>query len=219
MNNTEPSTQPKTSPPVQIRRPFLKDFPAILDISNWATCHTAANFRKEPDTLEHWVDLWKGKAERHPWLVAEFEGSIIGFAMASPFHGRCGMEHTAEVTVYVHPNHLSRGVGRALYDVLIPTLREQGFRTLVAMITVPNPASERLHEMFGFEKVGSLAHVGWKLGRWHDIAIWQHILDDGNGRPEPIRSSHEVRTSPTRTVGMQRNFNSADSQERSNTCC
>ena len=67
--------------PIDIRPPFFEDFPDILGISNWATCHTTANFRIEPDTLEYWVDLWRGEAERYPWFVAEVDGSVIGFAM------------------------------------------------------------------------------------------------------------------------------------------
>ena len=71
-----------------IRRPCLNDFPAIVAIANWAICHTAANFKHEPDTLEHWVDVWKANQERYPWLVAERDGAALGFAMASPFHSR-----------------------------------------------------------------------------------------------------------------------------------
>ena len=177
---------------IEVRRPFLKDFPAILEISSWATCHTAANFRFEPDTLEHWVELWKGKAERYPWFVAQSDGSVIGFAMASPFKGRCGFAYTAEVTVYIDPHHHGKGVGTALYHRLIPTLKAQGYRTLVAIITTPNPASERLHAMFDFRKVGMLARVGWKLVRWHDVAYWQCVLDDRDDEPLPIRNVAEV---------------------------
>ncbi len=178
---------------ISVRRPFLKDFPTILEISNWATCHTAANFRTEPDTLEHWIDLWKGKAERYPWLVAERDGSVVGFAMASPFTGRCGFAYTAELSVYVHPNHAARGVGAALYRQLIPTLEAQGYRTLVAVIAIPNPASDRLHANFGFRRVGVLERVGWKLGTWHDVAYWQCILNDRDEEPEAIRTVRAVR--------------------------
>lgn len=178
---------------ISVRRPFLKDLPAILEISNWATCHTAANFRSQPDTLEHWTDLWKGKAEKFPWFVAETDGAVIGFAMASSFKDRCGFAYTAEVSVYIDPDHLGQGVGQALYGRLLPTLKAQGYRTVVAAITIPNPASERLHAGFGFGQVGVLAGVGWKFGRWHDVAYWQCMLNDRDDEPAPIKNSHQVR--------------------------
>jgi len=172
---------------VLVRRPYLKDFPAILDISNWATCHTLSSFRIEPETLEHWVHLWQGKRETYPWYVAEIDGAVVGFAMASPYRDRCGFASTAEVTVYVAPDRLGEGIGRKLYEHLVPTLAAQGFRSLIASITVPNPLSERLHLAFGFRKVGVLERVGWKFRQWHDVAIWQLALRRDEGPPETIR--------------------------------
>lgn len=183
---------PTDAPCTTVRRPFLKDFPTILEISNWAACHTSANFRTEPQTLEHWIDLWKGKAERYPWFVAECEGVVTGFAMASPFLDRCGSSHVAEVTVYVHPDHLGEHTGHTLYARLLPTLQKQGFRAIVAVITIPNPASEALHRRFGFTEVGRLSRVGWKFGRWYDVAYWQRLFGGTAEPPTQIRSVQEL---------------------------
>ena len=79
-----------------------------------------------------------------------------------------------------------------LYGQLIPTLKQQGYRTLVAEIAIPNPASERLHAKFGFREVGRLERVGWKFGRWHDVAHWQCIFDDCHREPRPVRPVDEV---------------------------
>lgn len=177
---------------VVVRRPFLKDFPTILDISNWATCHTAANFKMEPETLDHWVGLWNGKREMYPWFVAESGGSVVGFAMAMPFSDRCGHVYAAEVSVYVDPDHLGRNVGKALYARLLPTLAAQGYRTVLAAIAIPNAASERLHEAFGFRRVGVLSRIGWKFDRWHDVAFWQLTLRDDGSAPEPIKPVTEA---------------------------
>ncbi len=180
------------TPSTTVRRPFLKDFPTIMEISNWAACHTSANFHTDPQTVEHWVDLWKGKAERYPWFVAEHDGMVTGFAMASPFLDRCGSSHVAEVTVYVHPDHLGEHIGHTLYARLLPTLRRQGFRTIVAVVTIPNPASEALHHRFGFSRVGQLERVGWKFGRWYDVAYWQLLFGETDEPPTEIRSVQEV---------------------------
>ena len=171
---------------LRVRLALIEDFPAVLDIANWATRHTAANMKTEPDTLEHWIDSWQEMAERYPLLIAERNGRVVGFAMASQFQSRCGYAYSAEVSAYIEPNHLGRGIGRALYRRLIPTLKAQRFHTLIAAITVPNAASERLHAGMGFRRVGVLQRAGWKLGAWQDIAYWQLILHAADQAPEPL---------------------------------
>jgi phosphinothricin acetyltransferase len=177
---------------ITVRRAVLDDLPAILEIANWATCHSAANFKTEPDKLDYWVGHWETQGEMCPWLVAEADGAVLGFAMAAPFNNRCGYAHTAEVSVYVEAGHFGRGVGKALYARLIPTLAEQGYRTAIGVIALPNPASVRLHEAFGFRKVGVLARVGWKLEQWHDVGYWQLMLRDDNRPPNRIKPVSEI---------------------------
>ena len=179
-----------------IRAPLLEDFPKILEIANWATCHTAANFKLKPETMDEWITLWKGAGEQYPWLVAESNGAVIGFAMASPFKGRCGYAYSAEVTVYVAPDNHGKGTGHALYGRLIPTLKAQGYKTLIAVIAIPNQASERLHARFNFKKVGVLERVGWKFRRWHDVGYWQLIASEGRDDQNLIRRGGEVQTTP-----------------------
>ena len=108
--------------------------------------------------------------------------------MATPFKGCCGYAFTAEVSVYVDPDHFGKGVGKILYIRLIPILTAQGYRTAIAVIAIPNPVSERLHEGFGFQKIGVLARVGWKFDQWHDVAYWQLVLRDDDGPPQPIKT-------------------------------
>lgn len=177
---------------IKVRRPYAIDFPAMLEISNWATCNTTANFRFEAETLEHRVQLSQGKPEIYPWFVAERDGHVVGFTMASPFKDRCGFAPTAEVSVYIHPDHVGTGIGSALYQKLIPTLAAQGFQSLVAVITVPNAGSERLHEQFGFRRVGVLLRVGWKFGRRHDVSYWQLLLRNDEAGPVVLKSVSEA---------------------------
>jgi acetylornithine deacetylase/succinyl-diaminopimelate desuccinylase-like protein len=98
------------------------------------------------------------------------------------------LEFTVEVSVYVDPDHQGAGVARALYEHLIPTLAAQGFRSVVAAITVPNPACERLHRAFGFREVGLLSRVGWKFDRWHDVSNWQRALRVDDRAPGAIKT-------------------------------
>ena len=150
---------------MHIRLAESADVPAILAISNWAAIHTPANFAVEPETLDTWQRSFAETREKYPWLVAvDANGGMTGFAKASPHKSRCAYAWSADVSVYVHPDHHRRGVGAALYGRLIPMLREQGFVTLIAGITVPNPASQSLHESCGFKRVGTYSKIGWKFG-------------------------------------------------------
>jgi phosphinothricin acetyltransferase len=169
------------------------DVPAILGISNWAALNTHANFAVELETLESWTDSFDRTHERFPWLVAEDDAMrVIGFAKASPHRSRCAYAWTAEVSVYVHPDHHGQGIGTALYGRLIPLLKAQGFVTLIAGIAGPNPASERLHESFGFQRVGVFERVGWKFDRWHDVGYWEAFLKEGDEPPAPLRTVREI---------------------------
>lgn len=160
---------------MKVREAVFEDLPAILAISNRAAATTAANFAVEPETLASWQESWRATRGRHPCLVAtDAAGAVVGFAKSSPWKGRCAYEWAAEVTVYVEPEHHRRGAGRALYAALLPMLEERGFRTLLAGITLPNDASVRLHEAFGFRQVATFERIGWKFGRWHTVGYWQH---------------------------------------------
>lgn len=94
------------------------------------------------------------------------------------------------MTIYVHHDHHRQGVGRALYARLIGLLDAQGYRTLVAGITLPNPGSVGLHEAFGFRQAGALQQIGWKSGQWHTVGYWQRTT--GSGPPGPIRPVQDV---------------------------
>jgi L-amino acid N-acyltransferase YncA len=92
-----------------------------------------------------------------------------------------------DVTVYIRDTERRTGLGRQLYQVLLATLRLQGFRSVFAEIVLPNPGSVRLHEAMGFRHVGIHNDIGHKLGRWHDIGYWRLGLADGAGPPgEPV---------------------------------
>lgn len=176
---------------VDIRSAQFDDLPEMLEISNWAALNTPANFAIEPETLESWEAEYRETHETHPWLAAELEGAIVGFAKASPWKGRCAYTWSAEVTVYVHPDLHGRSIGTALYSRLIPILKTQGYHTLLGGITQPNEASVRLHESFGFRRVALLEQVGWKFEKWHDVGYWELILSDDDAPPDVIKPVNE----------------------------
>ena len=122
-----------------------------------------------------------------PWLVAEIDGRIAGYAYATRHRERIGYQWSVESSVYVHPEFHRRGLGRALYGALFPLLRDQGFVNVYAGIALPNAASVALHESFGFEPVGVYRKIGFKLGRWVDVGWWSVALREPPADPIPPR--------------------------------
>jgi phosphinothricin acetyltransferase len=111
-----------------------------------------------------------------PWLVAEKDGSVIGFAYATPWKTRSAYRFSVEITVYLAPGHGRNGVGSALYQQLFEHLRARGAHSVIGGIALPNDASVALHEKFGLSKVAHFHEVGFKFGRWIDVGYWQLTL-------------------------------------------
>lgn len=122
-----------------------------------------------------------------PWLVAEEDGEILGYAYASAFRPRPGYRYTAEDSVYVAPEVVGRGVGRALLAAVVARCEAMGLRRLLAVIgDSGNEASIGLHRALGFELVGVARGVGFKHGRWVDIVWMQRALNGGDQAPPDV---------------------------------
>jgi L-amino acid N-acyltransferase YncA len=111
-----------------------------------------------------------------PFIVAELHGEVAGYAYVTQFRDRAAYRFTAEDSIYVHPEHMGSGVGKALLATLLDRSAAAGFLTLVAVIGGAEPASIALHAGFGFEEVGRLTAVGFKFGRWLDSVYMQRQL-------------------------------------------
>ncbi len=111
-----------------------------------------------------------------PWLVAESEGAIVGYAYAGKWRERSAYRYSVESTVYLDASATGRGIGTRLYRDLLTSLRATPVRTVLGVIALPNTASVALHERLGFTKVAELKEVGFKFGRWIDVAYWQLAL-------------------------------------------
>jgi phosphinothricin acetyltransferase len=125
---------------------------------------------------------------RYPWLLAELDGAVAGYAYASEHRARASYRWATDVTVYVARSHHRRGVGRALYETLLPLLARQGYYVACAGITLPNDASVGLHEALGFTLIGVYRNIGFKHGAWRDVAWWQAELSP----PVPGQAPAEV---------------------------
>ncbi len=147
---------------------------------------TAITFETEPPSATEMGERIASSLADHAWLVLEEDGRVVGYAYAGQFHKRAAYRWACEVSVYLEQGATGRGRGRALYTALFDRLEARGFRMLVSLMTVPNDASLRLHLAMGFEVVGTMTEIGYKLGGWHDVMWLQRRLPDvGDPPAEP----------------------------------
>ena len=166
-----------------IRPAREQDFPALAAITSFYIETTAIHFGYEPVTADELVEAWRAREGRYPWFVAEEVGEVVGYAKAGTWRERAAYAWTCEVGLYVADAARGRGHGGALYRALIPELARRGFRSAIAGMTLPNPASEALHARLGFVPVGVVRDAGYKHGRWHDVAFFQLVLGTGTTPP------------------------------------
>lgn len=118
-------------------------------------------------------------AKGWPFVVAEIDGQVVGYAYATQFRDRRAYAYACENSIYVHADHMGRGVGRRLLTELITLAEAAGFRQMVAVIGGGEPASVALHAALGFHEAGRLTAVGWKHQRWLDSVYMQRPLGPG----------------------------------------
>jgi phosphinothricin acetyltransferase len=168
------------------------DLEQFAEIVNHYIETTAINFHDRPQSEEDWEATWEVLHERYPFIVADKDGVVGGIAYASPWKMRGSYEWTCEVTVYVRAGHEHRGLGKALSLRVLDILEKQGYRSIVAVIALPNDARVALHRSLGYEHVGTLKNLGYKLGEWRDVTFWQRNNGDPSMPPDPIRPVSEV---------------------------
>jgi len=157
-------------------RPATKtDLPAITEIYNEAILNTAATFDTQPKSLQEQEQWFASHDARHPVLVAEQDGTIVGWASLSGWSDRCAYADTAEASLYVRKEYRGEGVGRLLSVALLEAGEKAGLHTVIARITEGNEASLRLAQSAGFELVGTMKEVGRKFGRLHNVHLLQRI--------------------------------------------
>jgi L-amino acid N-acyltransferase YncA len=146
---------------------------------------TAISFEGEPPTEAEMADRIGAALRTHAWVVLEDDGRVAGYAYGGPFMSRPAYRWSVSVSVYTEPGRRRPGAGRALYGALFDRLAARGYRMALAGIALPNDASVGLHRALGFEPVGTYRRVGWKHGRWHDVAWSQRPLGGTGDDDEP----------------------------------
>lgn len=172
---------------IEIRTATPDDAEELLSIYGYYVTHTAISFEYEVPTVDEFRGRIVRTLQRYPYLVAAWDGEILGYAYAGPFVGRAAYDWSAEVTIYLAADKRKQGLGRRLYEVLEKKLAEMGILNLYACIGCPEVPDEYLtknsaefHAHMGYTKVGEFHKCGYKFGRWYDM-IWM----------EKIIGSHE----------------------------
>jgi L-amino acid N-acyltransferase len=172
------SIQTHSSKAIAVRTATPADAAAIAVIYNDEVTGGVTNYEvKQHSATER--RLWlEGLAERgYPILVAEAEGTVIGFCAITPFHPVSGYRYTATGSIYIAREHRRTGVGHALGEAMIAEARRRGLHTLIGGVNSENRASLALLESFGFQRVGYFREIGRKNGQWHDDICLQLLLE------------------------------------------
>jgi len=177
-----------TRPVVKIRESREADIARITEIYGRSVLEETASFEYEPPEVREMARRRTGLLEGgYPYLVAEVDGRVEGYAYAGPFHARKAYSSTIENTVYVDPPAQRCGVGRKLMDRLIEECTARGYRQMIAVIAVPagkdDSASVRLHRAHGFTHGGVNRSVGYKHEMWLDTIHLQLALGESDSAP------------------------------------
>ena len=168
-------------PAIPIRPAQPRDLAGITRIYDHAVRHGTASFEIEPPDEREMARRYEAlRAGGYPYLVAELDGAIVGYAYAGPYRARAAYRWSVEDTIYVAPSSQRRGIGRALLERLIADAEAGGFRQMIAVIgDSANASSIELHRAAGFRMVGTFDNVGFKFGRWLDSVLMQRPLGTG----------------------------------------
>jgi phosphinothricin acetyltransferase len=159
---------------MELRPALPSDAAAIAAIYNHYILTTAISFEEAPvDAAEIAQRMAAVQYADLPYLVADEDGIVIGYAYAGPWRTRPAYRTSVETSVYLRPDTYGRGTGTALYRALIKLLTERGYHLAIGGIAQPNAASVALHEKMGFEQAAMFKEVGNKFGRWVDVGYWQ----------------------------------------------
>lgn len=154
-----------------------EDVQAILDIINYNILNSTALYDYEPRSLENQIAIFDDKLKKgFPIIVATENEVVVGFGYYSEFRFREAYKFTVEHSVYAHPNHIGKGIGKLIMESLIDLAKAQKLHTMIGVIDSENQSSIDFHEKFGFEIVGIIKESGFKFDRWLHSVFMQKIL-------------------------------------------
>ena len=159
-----------------IRAATAADLFSINDIYNHFVLHSTCTYQEEQETIDAREKWFRHHGEKHPIVVAEMAGDVVGWGSLSVYRARSAYRQTVEDSVYVRHKHHGCGIGSLILAELISRARALGHHAIIAGIDAEQNASVALHAKFGFERTGCLRQVGFKFGRWLDVIYMELLL-------------------------------------------
>ncbi len=178
---------------IEIRIATPKDGEALLNIYKGYIENTAITFETEVPFVEAFSKRIENTLPHFPWLVCEVDGVVAGYAYASKHGERAAYQWSADLSIYVNEKYHRKHIAQALYWALEETLKLQGYYTVFAGVTTPNPKSEAFHTAYGFDIVGVFENVGYKLGEWRGVKWFRYTLTDYQKEPAPPKAFGDVK--------------------------
>ena len=162
---------------IKIRPYQIEDTLAILEIINYNILNSTALYDYEPRTLENQIAIFDDKLKKgFPIIVAIEDEIVVGFGYYSEFRFREAYKFTVEHSVYAHPNHVGKGIGKLILENLIDLAKAQNLHTMIGVIDAENQSSIEFHKKFGFEIAGTIKDSGFKFDRWLHSVFVQKML-------------------------------------------
>ena len=166
---------------MNIRLAKRSDAAALLAIYAPYVENTAITFDYEVPTIEDFANRIEKTLGKYPYLVAEEDGVVLGYAYASTYYARAAYDWAVELSVYASQDARGKGVGSKLYDELEDLLDQMGYMHFLACISLPNEDSLAFHAKRGYQQVAHFPKIGYKFERWHDIVWLQKSLEKQAG--------------------------------------
>lgn len=192
---------------INIRTVTAEDAPRLLEIYAPYVEKTAITFEYDVPTLAEFSSRITKTLEKYPYIAAEADGKIIGYAYAGTFKGRAAYDRAVETTIYVDMSAHRMGAGAKLYKALEAALKMQNITNLYACIAYPRQEDEfltkdsvRFHEHFGYRVVGEFRDCAYKFGRWYDMVWAEKFIADHEISPKPVKTFPEIRERFIRSI-------------------
>ena len=171
---------------MNIRIATSEDARELLNIYKYYVDNTAITFEYDAPSVEEFENRIKNTLEKYPYIVAEENNKIYGYAYASTFKGRPAYDWSVETSIYVKANSSRKGVGTLLYNELERYLKLQNIINVNACIAYPNEKSENFHKKFGYKTVAHFTKCGYKFGQWNDMIWMEKFIGEHTIPPKAV---------------------------------
>ena len=177
---------------INFRFATVEDAGKILEIYKPYVENTTITFEYDVPALEEFKNRIKNILTNYPYIVCEYENKILGYAYAHKVWMRAAYQWDAELSVYIDKEYMGNGLGKKLYKILIEILKLQNVVNVYGCVTYTNEKSDRLHESFGFKRVGIFENAGYKFGKWIGVTWFHKAISEYKKNPEKLKKISQI---------------------------